>query len=176
MQNLASSLPSWNESFWGVQSELLRIFFTNYNKFYRFCKFAIFSTKTIWLDIRNSIVTSRDSLKSCDEHITIRLVIFRYYVFILQFFFQGDTRFEIYSLWLLLLLRSYHARITYKLANQSELTETEDDFVFIYCIKQPWVASSIFVAPSAKIGIWIILRKVGCKSGNVQNWLISHCL
>ena len=69
------------------------------------------------------------------------------------FIFQGDIRFEIYSLWLLLLLRSYHARITYKLANQSELTETEDDFVFIYCIKQPWVASSIFVAPSAKIGI-----------------------
>ena len=125
--------------------------------------------------IKNSIVTSRDSLKSCDEHITIRLVIFRYYSFY-NFFFQGDIRFEIYSLWLLLLLRSYHARITYKLANQSELTETEDDFVFIYCIKQPWVASSIFVAPSAKIGIWIILRKVGCKSGNVQNWLISHCL
>ena len=79
------------------------------------------------------------------------LLIFRYYY--LTFFFQGDIRFEIYSLWLLLLLRSYHARITYKLANQSELTETEDDFVFIYCIKQPWVASSIFVAPSAKIGI-----------------------
>ena len=91
--------------------------------------------------------------------------------FYYSFFFQGDIRFEIYSLWLLLLLRSYHARITYKLANQSELTETEDDFVFIYCIKQPWVASSIFVAPSAKIGIWIILRKFGFKSENVQNWL-----
>lgn len=74
--------------------------------------------------------------------------------------FLGDIRFEIYSLWLLLLLRSYHARITYKLANQSELTETEDDFVFIYCIKQPWVASSIFVAPSAKIDdgtMWLLL-------------------
>ena len=60
MQNLASSLPSWNQSFWGVPSELFRFFFTNYSKFYRFCKFAIFSTKTIWLDIRNSILTFRD--------------------------------------------------------------------------------------------------------------------
>ena len=37
--------------------------------------------------IKNSIVTSRDSLKSCDEHITIRLVIFRYYSFY-NFFFR----------------------------------------------------------------------------------------
>ena len=66
--------------------------------------------------------------------------------------FQGEVRFQVYSLWLLMLLRSYHARITYKLVNQSELTETEDEFVFIFCVKQPWVASSIFIAPSAKIG------------------------
>jgi len=74
--------------------------------------------------------------------------------------FLGECRFHIYSLWLLLLLRSYHARITYKLANESELTETEDDFVFVYCVKQPWVASSIFVAPSAKIDdgtMWLLL-------------------
>ena len=93
-------------------------------------------------------------MKSCDEHVTIvYLDIIHFQRCSFYFIFQGDIRFEIYSLWLLLLLRSYHARITYKLANQSELTETEDDFVFIYCIKQPWVASSIFVAPSAKIGI-----------------------
>ena len=67
-----------------------------------------------------------------------------------------------YYVWSLVLLRSYHARITYKLANQSEdhLTETEDDFVFIYCVKQPWVASSILVAPSAKIDdgtMWLLM-------------------
>jgi len=77
--------------------------------------------------------------------------------------FIGEARFTLYSLWLLILLRSYRARITYKLANQSEadhLTETEDDFVFIYCVKHPWVASSICVAPSAKIDdgtMWLLL-------------------
>ena len=127
----------------------------------------IFFVKTIWLVY---IVTLWDSfsVKTCAEHVIWYNALFIYYFWI---FLQGDIRFEIYSCWLLLLLRSYRARITYKLANQSELTESEDDFVFIYCIKQPWVASSIFIAPSAKIGIWIILTKFGFKSENVPNGL-----
>ena len=90
-------------------------------------------------------------------------------------------------MWLLILLRSYHARFTYKLANQSEdnLTETEDDFVFIYCVKQPWVASTICVAPSAKIDdgiMWLLLIRrrlvnrfkvlkimIGFENGQYQN-------
>ena len=72
-------------SFWGVQSvqktnsEQITTSFTSF--------LFVFFRKKQSDRIKNSIVTSRDSLKSCDEHITIRLVIFRYYSFY-NFFFR----------------------------------------------------------------------------------------
>lgn len=66
----------------------------------------------------------------------------------------------LYSIKLLLELRSYRAKVTYKVFGQSEVTETEDDFVIVYSVKQPWATNSFFMAPSAQLDdgkMWLLL-------------------
>lgn len=66
----------------------------------------------------------------------------------------------IYSIRLLLELRSYRAKISYKLVNSEETIETEDDFVIVYAVKQPWATSSFFIAPAARLDdgiMWLLL-------------------
>ena len=66
-----------------------------------------------------------------------------------------------YSIRLLMELRSYRARISYrKIGDESTLIQSEDDFVVVYCVKQPWVSSSLMIAPQAKLDdgkMWLIL-------------------
>lgn len=79
----------------------------------------------------------------------------------------GEARFTIYSLKLLLELRSYRAKIAYKLKGSNSDTAvvtTEDDFIMVYCVKQPWVTSSMVIAPLAQLDdgiMWLILIRRG---------------
>ena len=79
-----------------------------------------------------------------------------------NFSFQGNARFTIWSIKLLLELRSYRARVSYLLPNQEEWTSVEDDFVIIYSVTQPWVAKDFFIAPKSKLDdglMWLMLVK-----------------
>ena len=66
--------------------------------------------------------------------------------------FQGNLRFTVYSVKLLLELRSYHARVSYILPNQENWISVEDNFVMVYCVSQPWVTSSFLIAPQSRHG------------------------
>ena len=65
-----------------------------------------------------------------------------------------------YSILLLLELRSYRAQITYKPKDSEDFVTEVDDFVIVYCVKQPWVSSTIIVAPEATLDdglLWLHL-------------------
>ena len=81
------------------------------------------------------------------------------------FRFMGEARFFLYSLKLLLELRSYRAVLTYRPRFSQDLVEDRDDFVIVYCVKQPWVTSSLLVAPEATLDdgvLWLLLVRRRC--------------
>ena len=68
----------------------------------------------------------------------------------------------LYSIKILLELRSYPAIISYLDSKTSQLTTIQDDFVIVYCIKQPYVTSDFYIAPQAQLDdgyLWLLLLR-----------------
>ena len=95
------------------------------------------------------------ALLKCEPVRIVRILIFVDY-------FQGGARFMIYSVKILLELRSYPAKISYLDSKTSQITTIQDDFVIVYCIKQPYVTSDFYIAPQAQLDdgyLWLLLLR-----------------
>ena len=48
-------------------------------------------------------------------------------------------------------MKSYRGEVSYQQPADDQWVSLVDDFVIVYCVSQPWVTSSIFVAPNSNL-------------------------